>query len=578
MRITLTLRGNLGFSLGAEDLPSSLQARHHNPVTAFNKRAEKVRKTGNFSSHGELSNDLMDTMCIPADRRPNLPIDKLTVKVTQKDDHFDITSETPERSNTYSFDVGPSFETSLVGFLPKMSVTASWEGDNLLFTAENGFKMLREIVEGQMVTTVSKGDVSFKVVFDKVTFKPDHSAFRVSDSNQMEGKQKRKRTKKKEKKKEINQSGNEYVPGSIANFLGSNPEETSTPSGSQKRVLASFFQPSATTKQNVTLDKAGKDTPEGRVSKNKNNKTQSEEKASNDGQTNIQSEDSSPDKKLPQKGSKRRAQDDDDEPKSKRKKSKKEPMEPMDPIVLARTVFVGNLPVNITKKELKGLFKIYGAIESMRFRSMGAADPSMSKKVAAIKQELNPKKTSFNAYIVFEEEQCARAALASNGKIVNKHHMRVDIAGNNKKHDMKRSLFVGNLAFNIDDEAVRNHFEEFGTVEGVRLIRDKATGVGKGFGYVLFEDSSSVQFALKMDGTKLNGRPLRVKRAVKKEKQKQQRDHSNTRSKIAHRRSNSKSRPGSGAQGQAGPRKPPFKGKVKKRQKPGGNHKGKQKR
>lgn len=54
---------------------------------------------------------------------------------------------------------------------------------------------------------------------------------------------------------------------------------------------------------------------------------------------------------------------------------------------------------------------------------------------------------------------------------------------------MKRSLFVGNLAFNIDDEAVRNHFEEFGTVEGVRLIRDKATGVGKGFGYVLFEVS-----------------------------------------------------------------------------------------
>ena len=58
------------------------------------------------------------------------------------------------------------------------------------------------------------------------------------------------------------------------------------------------------------------------------------------------------------------------------------------------------------------------------------------------------------------------------------------------QHDMKRSLFVGNLPFNLEEEELREHFEEFGTIESVRLIRDKATGVGKGFGYVLFEVSS----------------------------------------------------------------------------------------
>ncbi|XP_054759746.1 fatty acid-binding protein, liver-like [Lytechinus pictus] len=119
-------------------------------------------------SHGELSSDLMDTMGIPAEIRPSLPIKTLTVNITQDGDQFEICSKTPERSNSYSFQVGKSFETSLVGFLPKMTVTASWEGDKLLFTAENDFKMVREITEGKMVAIVSKGDVSFEVAFDKV--------------------------------------------------------------------------------------------------------------------------------------------------------------------------------------------------------------------------------------------------------------------------------------------------------------------------------------------------------------------------------------------------------------------------
>lgn len=39
----------------------------------------------------------------------------------------------------------------------------------------------------------------------------------------------------------------------------------------------------------------------------------------------------------------------------------------------------------------------------------------------------------------------------------------------------------------VTELALRQHFEDCGTVEGVRLIRDRDTGMGKGFGYVLFE-------------------------------------------------------------------------------------------
>ena len=39
----------------------------------------------------------------------------------------------------------------------------------------------------------------------------------------------------------------------------------------------------------------------------------------------------------------------------------------------------------------------------------------------------------------------------------------------------------------VAELSLRQHFEDCGPVEAVRLIRDRETGMGKGFGYVLFE-------------------------------------------------------------------------------------------
>ncbi|XP_069385691.1 RNA-binding protein 34 [Paralichthys olivaceus] len=186
-----------------------------------------------------------------------------------------------------------------------------------------------------------------------------------------------------------------------------------------------------------------------------------------------------------------------------------------------RTVFVGNLPISCTKKTLRSLFRNKGSIESIRFRSVVREDPSMSRKVAAIKRKIHPKKQSVNAYVVFTDEEGVAKALESNGTEIEKDfHIRVDRVTDSSSHDHKRSVFVGNLSFEMNESAFRQHFEECGSVEAVRLVRDQNSGLGKGFGYVLFESPDSVQLALKLDGSKLEGRAVRVKRSVKKEKQK----------------------------------------------------------
>lgn len=53
-------------------------------------------------------------------------------------------------------------------------------------------------------------------------------------------------------------------------------------------------------------------------------------------------------------------------------------------------------------------------------------------------------------------------------------------------------IFMGCLSVDLKELALRKHFEPCGTVEAVRLVRDAKSGLGKGFGYVLFEVHSSI--------------------------------------------------------------------------------------
>uniref|UniRef100_A0A8C6DHS5 RNA-binding protein 34 n=1 Tax=Moschus moschiferus TaxID=68415 RepID=A0A8C6DHS5_MOSMO len=186
-----------------------------------------------------------------------------------------------------------------------------------------------------------------------------------------------------------------------------------------------------------------------------------------------------------------------------------------------RTVFVGNLPVTCNKKKLKSFFKEYGQIESVRFRSLIPAEGILSKKLAAIKRKIHPDQKNINAYVVFKDESAAAKALERNGtQFAEGFRVRVDLATETSSRD-KRSVFVGNLPYKVEESAVEKHFLACGNVVAVRIVRDQVTGVGRGFGYVLFENTDAVHLALKLNNSELMGRKLRVMHSVHKEKLKQ---------------------------------------------------------
>lgn len=224
----------------------------------------------------------------------------------------------------------------------------------------------------------------------------------------------------------------------------------------------------------------------------------------------------------------------------------------------ARTVFLSNVSTAAIKaKSAKKILLTHLAsplhalgkddpppkLESLRFRSTAFASGVGPKRAAFAKKELMEDTTaSTNAYAVYSSEAAARIAASKlNGTIVLDRHLRADYAAQPAVIDHRRCVFVGNLSF-VDREIVENPnvsedrkprrpkakepadaeeglwrtFGRAGTVESVRVVRDRETRVGKGFAYVQFKHENGVEAALLYNNKKfppMLPRKLRVMRA-----------------------------------------------------------------
>lgn len=233
----------------------------------------------------------------------------------------------------------------------------------------------------------------------------------------------------------------------------------------------------------------------------------------------------------------------------------------------SRTVFLGNVSTEAIKSKsskktllrhlashLSSLPESSGPhkVESIRFRSVPfASGGGLPKRASFARREILDDTTpSTNAYAVYTTIQGARKApSALNGTVVLDRHIRVDSIAHPAEIDNKRCVFVGNLDF-VDQEGITEDHNgkkkkarasadiEEGlwrifnqntgdtkdkktvkkNVEFVRVIRDRATRVGKGFAYVQFFDANNVEAALLLNEKNyppMLPRKLRVTRARK---------------------------------------------------------------
>ncbi|CAI5445949.1 unnamed protein product [Caenorhabditis angaria] len=79
----------------------------------------------------------------------------------------------------------------------------------------------------------------------------------------------------------------------------------------------------------------------------------------------------------------------------------------------------------------------------------------------------------------------------------------------------QRSVFVGNISYDISDENLRAIFSKVGPVLSIKMVHDRESGKPKGYGFIEYPDIQTAESAIRnLNGHELGGRPLRVDSAA----------------------------------------------------------------
>jgi cold-inducible RNA-binding protein len=85
------------------------------------------------------------------------------------------------------------------------------------------------------------------------------------------------------------------------------------------------------------------------------------------------------------------------------------------------------------------------------------------------------------------------------------------------------TIYVGNISYTLSEDDIRSIFEVIGSVESIKLIRDKRTGKSKGYCFIEMPEKKEAMEAINaLDGKDVSGRNLRVIKAHSTKKVKEE--------------------------------------------------------
>ena len=83
------------------------------------------------------------------------------------------------------------------------------------------------------------------------------------------------------------------------------------------------------------------------------------------------------------------------------------------------------------------------------------------------------------------------------------------------------TLYVGNLPYRANEQAVQEHFEKYGSVSSVRLMKDRRTGKRKGYGFVEMNEKGAHKTIKSLNDSVFQERTLKVRLAKDKVEEEQ---------------------------------------------------------
>ncbi|MGD8566984.1 MAG: RNA-binding protein [Gammaproteobacteria bacterium] len=79
--------------------------------------------------------------------------------------------------------------------------------------------------------------------------------------------------------------------------------------------------------------------------------------------------------------------------------------------------------------------------------------------------------------------------------------------------DHTKTIYVGNLPFRTTRYELKELFQPYGKVHGVRIMINKATRKPRGYGFVEMPHDDAAKAIAQLDGTSFIGRNLKISEA-----------------------------------------------------------------
>ena len=183
-----------------------------------------------------------------------------------------------------------------------------------------------------------------------------------------------------------------------------------------------------------------------------------------------------------------------------RKKNKKKRKAAVVAVDKDKTVFVSGLPHHVGMKNVRKYFKQCGAIAYVTLPKF--EDTGLSRGIAQI---------------TFTRKKSAERVMALNGEYWGQRYLEITPhdGGLQWQPTMSRpanckTIFVGNLNYDVTEDAIMEAFGPCGEIQSVRWGTEKESGDFRGFGHISFRSTEAVEKAVQMAGGIFQGRPLKI--------------------------------------------------------------------
>ena len=170
-------------------------------------------------------------------------------------------------------------------------------------------------------------------------------------------------------------------------------------------------------------------------------------------------------------------------------------------------IFVGGLSYDVDNHVLKESFQ--------RFSNL--------KKALVIRDQRSGQSKGYG-FVTFSNRASFDDALHTSvsiyGRIVDCHPVLTKGALKDQEHrDVFNKLFVGGISQAVTANDLSNYFSKFGSIKESRILYDGKTGKSRGFGFILFDDSTITDVVLASGQHKINRKIVEVKKFTKEKEE-----------------------------------------------------------